>query len=121
MAAWLMDSFAGNHMTGDRSLLVNIVPVNNQVVGAGNGRGLSVHGIGSVITEDVVLSNVWYVPGLHMNLVSVDQLTTDHDLIIKMAGTVCLVTKMSDGSEVGRAHLRSDYKYEVDSLIVQQN
>ncbi|KAF8652316.1 hypothetical protein HU200_062843 [Digitaria exilis] len=108
-------------MTGDRSLLISMVQVNNQVVRLENGRVLPVRAIGSVSTEDVVLSNVWYVPGLHMNSVSVDQLTADHDLFVKMEGAVCLVTKNSDGSEVGRAHLRADYKYEVDSLIVQQN
>lgn len=120
-ATWVMDSFAVKHMTSKSDLLVDLVPVRNQVVVAENGKVLQVHGIGSVITEGLVLPNVWYVPEIRMNHVSVHQLTTDHGLEVMMAGTRCSVTKMSDGSEVGWGHLRSDYKYEVDSLIVQQN
>jgi len=76
-ADWFMASHATNHMTGDRTLISNLVPVSNQVVQAGDGEGMLVCGRGSVNTERVVLPDVWYVPGLTMNLVSVGQLTED--------------------------------------------
>ncbi|KAG2557188.1 uncharacterized protein LOC120685855 isoform X2 [Panicum virgatum] len=121
-STWLFDSCATNHMTGDLNLLTGMVPVSNKVVGTGSGKGMQVHGTGSVLTEAVVLPDVWYVPGLAARLVSVTQLTNDNpNLFIRMLGTACLVTKISDGSVIGSAHLRSDNKYEVDFLRIQQN
>jgi len=106
--------------TGDRTLISNLVPVSNQVVQAGNGAGMLVCGRGSVNTETVVLPDVWYVPGLTMNLVSVGQLTEDPDLSVSMGGGMCRISKTSDGSVLGRAPLRSR-KYVVDFLKVQRN
>uniref|UniRef100_A0A0A9C8N2 Retrovirus-related Pol polyprotein from transposon TNT 1-94-like beta-barrel domain-containing protein n=1 Tax=Arundo donax TaxID=35708 RepID=A0A0A9C8N2_ARUDO len=117
--AWFMATRASNHMTCNRSLVSNMVPVSNQVVRAGNGEGMQVCGRGSVNTEMVVLPDVWYVPELTMNLVSVGQLTDGPDLAVMMGGSGCCVSRTSDGSVVGRAHLRSDNKYEVDFLKIQ--
>ena len=119
-ADWFMASGATNHMTGDRALISNLVPVSNQVVQAGDGAGMLVCGRGSVNTETVILPDVWYVPGLTMNLVSVGQLTGDPDLSVSMGGGMCRIRKTSDGSVLGRAPLRSR-KYVVDFLKVQQN
>ena len=120
-ADWFMASHATNHMTGDRTLISNLVPVSNQVVQAGDGEGMLVCGRGSVNTERVVLPDVWYVPGLTMNLVSVGQLTEDPDLSISMGGGMCRIRRTSDGSVLGRAPLRSNRKYVVDFLKVQRN
>lgn len=119
-ADWFMASYATNHMTGDRTLISNLVPVSNQVVRAGDGEGMLVCGRGSVNTEAVVLPDVWYVPGLTMNLVSVGQLTEDPDLVVSMGGGMCRISKTSDGSVLGRAPLRSNRKYVVDFLKVQR-
>jgi hypothetical protein len=108
-------------MTGDRTLISNLVPLSNKVVKAGNGEGMQVCGTGSVNTETVVLPDVWYVPGLSMNLVSVGQLTQDHGLMVYFGGGGCRINKICDGSVMGRGHLRSDNKYEVDFLKIQMN
>ncbi|CAD6255772.1 unnamed protein product [Miscanthus lutarioriparius] len=97
------------------------VPVNNQVVEAGEGEGMKVCGKGSVNTEKVVLSDVWYVPGLIANFVSVGQLTEDHNLIVQLGGGMCRVNKKSDGSVLGRAPLRPYRKYAVDFLKIELN
>jgi hypothetical protein len=121
-ADWFIASYATNHMTGDRTLISNLVPVSNQVVQAGNGEGMQVCGRGTVITDTVVLPDVWFVPGLTTNLVSVGQLTEDPDLIVQMGGGVCRISKKSDGSVLGRAPLRSGIrKYVVEFLKVQLN
>ena len=73
-------------------------------------------------TLTVVLPDVWYVPGLTVNLVSVGQLTEDPDLSISMGGGMCRIRRTSDGSVLGRAPLRSDTKYYVvDFLKVRRN
>lgn len=41
--------------------------------------------------EAVVLPDVWYAPGLSINLVSVEQLTEDPELIIEIGGLVVRV------------------------------
>ena len=108
-------------MTGDNSLISNLVPVINQVVEAGEGKGMKVCGKGSVNTEKVVLSDVWYVPGLTMNQVSVGQLTQDPDLIVEIGCGACRISKKSDGSVLGEARLRADHKYVVDFLKIKLN
>lgn len=108
-------------MTGDQSLISDLVPVSNQVVKEGNCAGMQVCGKGSVNTETVVLPDVWYVPGLAVNLVSVGQLTEDPDLSVRIGGGACRINKVSDGSVIGRARLTSDRSYEVDLLKIQLN
>ncbi|CAD6252842.1 unnamed protein product [Miscanthus lutarioriparius] len=118
---WFIATRATNHMTGDKSLISNLVPVNNQVVEAGEGEGMKVCGKGSVNTEKVVLPDVWYVAGLTANVVSVGQLTEDHNLIVQFGGGMCRISKESDGSVLGRAPLRPDRKYAVDFLKIELN
>ncbi|CAM0145549.1 unnamed protein product [Urochloa decumbens] len=120
-AVWFIATRASDHMTGDPTLISNLVPVRNMVVKAGNGEGMQVCGTGSVNTETVVLPDVWYVPGLAMNLVSVGQLTKDRHLMVSLGGGSCRINKISDGSAIGTGHLRSDNKYEVDFLKIQLN
>ena len=108
-------------MTGDKSLISNLVPVNNQVIKAGVGAGMQLCGRGYVNTETVVLPDVWYVPGFIANFVSVGQLTEDHNLIVQLGGGMCRVNKKSDGSVLGRAPLRPDRKYAVDFLKIELN
>ncbi|GJN05126.1 hypothetical protein PR202_ga22731 [Eleusine coracana subsp. coracana] len=115
-AVWFIATRASNHMTGDLSLISDLVPLSNKVVEEGDGEGMQVCGKGSVNTETVVLPDVWYVPGLAVNLVSVGQLTDDPDLIVGFGGGACRINKASDGSVIGRARLRSDKRYEVDFL-----
>ncbi|OEL32484.1 hypothetical protein BAE44_0006497 [Dichanthelium oligosanthes] len=119
-ATWFMATAACNHMTGNRSLILDLSPVSNRVVYSGNGSPMEVCGTGSVETPTVVLHDVWYVPELTENLVSVGQLT-ELNLSIVFGGGECTISKTSDGSVVGKAHMGSDGMYAVDSLKVQLN
>ncbi|KAJ1276800.1 hypothetical protein BS78_05G243000 [Paspalum vaginatum] len=118
-ADWFVASFCTNHMTGDRTLISDMVPVSNQVVQEGDAAGMQVCGRGSVNTETVVLPDVWYVPGLNQNLVSMGQLTEYPDLVVEMGGGVCHISR--HGSVLGRAPRRSDRKYAVDFLKIELN
>ncbi|EEE52560.1 hypothetical protein OsJ_34818 [Oryza sativa Japonica Group] len=90
-------------MTRDQSVISNLKPVTGRVVGGGNGSGLQVHGSGAVNTETVAIPDVWYVPGINCNLVSVGQLC-QLGLEVSIFRGVCTVTRASDGSVVGKAH-----------------
>uniref|UniRef100_A0A0E0MI57 Retrovirus-related Pol polyprotein from transposon TNT 1-94-like beta-barrel domain-containing protein n=1 Tax=Oryza punctata TaxID=4537 RepID=A0A0E0MI57_ORYPU len=111
---WYMATTATNHMTCDQSLISNLKPVTSRVVGGGNSAGLKVHGSGAVNTEMVVIPDVWHVPGINANLISVAQLSL-LGLNISFGRGVCTVTRGSDGSVVGKAH-RSGAVYEVEFL-----
>ena len=119
-ATWFIATAACNHMTGNRSLILDLSPVSNRVVYSGNGSPMEVCGTGSVVTPTVVLRDVWYVPQLTENLVSVGQLTGLNP-IIAFGGGKCTISKTSDGSVVGKAHMGSDGIYAVESLKVQLN
>uniref|UniRef100_A0A0E0F8J4 Retrovirus-related Pol polyprotein from transposon TNT 1-94-like beta-barrel domain-containing protein n=2 Tax=Oryza TaxID=4527 RepID=A0A0E0F8J4_9ORYZ len=111
---WYIATAATNHMTRDQSVISDLKPMTGRVVGGGNGAGLQVHGSGAVNTETVVIPDVWYVPGINCNLVSVGQLC-QLGLEVSIFRGVCTVTRASDGSVVGKAH-RSGAVYEVEFL-----
>nr|BBF89705.1 hypothetical protein [Oryza sativa f. spontanea] len=113
---WYIATAATNHMTRDQSVISNLKPVTGRVVGGGNGAGLQVHGSGAVNTETVAIPDVWYVPGINCNLVSVGQLC-QLGLEVSIFRGVCTVTRASDGSVVGKAH-RSGAVYEELFAIV---
>ncbi|CAO2142780.1 unnamed protein product [Urochloa humidicola] len=119
-STWFIATAACHHMTGNQSLIPDLSPVSNQVVHSGNGSPMQVCGRGSVETATVVLPDVWYVPELTENLVSVGQLT-EHNLSIVFGGGECNISKTSDGSLVGKAHMGSDGMYTVDYLKVLVN
>jgi hypothetical protein len=78
-AAWYMDTGASNHMTGDASVFAEL---SNKVSGSvrfGDGSIVDIHGRGSVMfsTEGGrhrALTNVYWIPRLKTNIVSIGQL-----------------------------------------------
>nr|BBF89472.1 hypothetical protein [Oryza glaberrima]BBF89484.1 hypothetical protein [Oryza glaberrima] len=114
---WYMATAATNHMTRDQSLISDLKPVTGRVVSRGNGAGLKVHGSGAVNTETVAIPDVWHVPGINANLVSVPQLSL-LGLNISFDRGGCTVTRASDASVVGKAR-RSGAIYENLSGIFQ--
>lgn len=94
--AWYLDSRASNHVTGNRSLLVDVKPAeHNRIVHTVGGQSLPVKGIGSVVIqlpngEIKAIGNIMYVPGLTKNLFSVGSIT-DKGLTILFLPHVCHV------------------------------
>ncbi|KAE8695620.1 tir-nbs resistance protein [Hibiscus syriacus] len=83
---WIVDSGSSNHMTGDKQKLQNLSEYNGGrvVVTADNSR-LPITHIGKTVvtprynTNQVQLQDVYHVPGMKKNLLSVAQLTSsDH-------------------------------------------
>ena len=76
---WVLDTGASNHMTGNRVVLSHL---NDDVQGSvkfGDGSCVEICGIGSVVIEGrhqehKVLSDVYYIPKLKSNIVSLGQL-----------------------------------------------
>lgn len=80
---WIIDSGCSNHMTGDKEKLQDLSEYKGRhmVVTANNSK-LPIAHIGNTIvssqynTNDVSLQNVYHVPGMKKNLLSVAQLTS---------------------------------------------
>lgn len=75
---WFLDSGCSNHMTGEKSWFVEIDESFRHSVRLGNGSRLSVEGKGNIriIVAGIVqvVTDVYYVPNLTSNLLSIGQL-----------------------------------------------
>ncbi|CAL4985972.1 unnamed protein product [Urochloa decumbens] len=115
---WYVATGAAHHATGNPDLITNMLELENGVlyVHAADGSPMPVRGRGNVMTDAVVLPDVYYVPGLCTNLVSVGQLA-GLDYSVGFGRGTCIVSS-PDGTVVGGAHARGDGLYEVDFLRV---
>ncbi|CAN6226669.1 unnamed protein product [Urochloa humidicola] len=115
---WYVATGAAHHATGNSDLITNMMELANGglSVQAADGTSMPVCGRGNVVTDAVVLPDVYYVPGLCTNLVSVGQLA-GLDYSVGFGRGNCIVSS-PDGTVVGGAHARGDGLYEVDFLRV---
>lgn len=87
---WFLDSGCSNHMCGDRSLFSELNEGFRQVVKLGNNTKMSVAGKGNVKLQingfNHVVSNVFFIPELKNNLLSIGQLQEKGLAILIQAG-----------------------------------
>ncbi|VFQ85216.1 unnamed protein product [Cuscuta campestris] len=71
---WYLDSGCSRHMTGDASLLSNLIPYDGPRVtfGGSNDFGLT-KGLGNLVYKGLTIQAVSYVEGLNYNLLSISQ------------------------------------------------
>ena len=77
--AWVLDTGATNHMTGCRESLASLDESVRGAVRFGDGSRVEICGIGAVTiagknTDHRVLTDVYYIPSLRCNIVSLGQL-----------------------------------------------
>ncbi|GKA72930.1 retrovirus-related pol polyprotein from transposon TNT 1-94 [Tanacetum coccineum] len=87
---WYLDSGFSKHMTGDRSHLTNFVHKFLGTVKFGNDQVVKIMGYGDYHIENVIISRVYYVEGLRLNLFSVGQFC-DSDLEVAFRKHTCFV------------------------------
>ena len=77
--AWIVDSGASDHMTGESTLFSSYSPcAGNQKIKIADGSFSAVAGKGSVVlSPELSLENVLHVPKLSCNLMSVSKLAED--------------------------------------------
>ena len=86
---WIVDIGASNHMTGDASLLFDIVCIVDCPVGIPNDAVIMVQKEGLVhLSNTLILTHVLFVPNLHCNLPSVSQLTATMNCIVQFNSKV---------------------------------
>lgn len=76
---WVLDTGASNHMAGTRSALSYLDDTVRGSVRFGDGSTVKICGLGSVVVQGrqdqhKVLTNVYYIPKLKSNIISLGQL-----------------------------------------------
>jgi len=86
---WIVDSGCSNHMTGDKEKLQNLSEYKgSRVVVTTNNSKLPIAHIGNMVVSpqhgdtEVPLQNVYHVPGMRKNLLSVAQLTSSGHYVL---------------------------------------
>jgi hypothetical protein len=92
---WVLDTGASNHMTGTRSVLTQLDEGVQGTVRFGDGSQVDIHDIGSVVMEDrhkqhKVLTNVYFIPALKSNIVSLGQLEEKGFKVVLENGKMCV-------------------------------
>jgi len=98
--AWFLDSGCSNHMCGDKNAFMELVNEAKHFVKCGNNSRMTVVGTGSVrLTFNgtaFLIRNVYYVPELHKNLLSIGQLQ-ERGLSILIKNGKCSIYHQSKG------------------------
>ena len=89
---WIVDTGASIHVCCDDSLFDNCCSIHPVAVGLSNGSSLEAIKVGSVkINNDLVLTNVFYVPTFNCNLISISQLLSTRQLSILFTNLECVI------------------------------
>jgi hypothetical protein len=97
---WFLDSACCNHMTDNPHLTSAYTPLVLPTITTADGSAMTVSHVGSISTPNLSVSNVFCVPKLHLNLLSVGQLT-ELGLNLLFSSRGCLVQDSRRGRSLG--------------------
>jgi len=115
--AWELWSGSTHHATGNRAFLQNYETVDGLIIQLGDGMCMPVTGRGTVVMDTMVLPDVWFVPELKKNIVSVSQLA-ELDCNIVFKRDACYISSATDGSIIGKALLKENWMFKLEFLKV---
>jgi len=92
-STWYLDNGASNHMTGDRKKFLELDGGVTGRVRFGDGSGVQIEGKGSILFRcrdgsQWLLRDVYYIPKLRSNLVSLGQLTESGYMVVMDDGVL---------------------------------
>uniref|UniRef100_A0A2N9IU69 Integrase catalytic domain-containing protein n=1 Tax=Fagus sylvatica TaxID=28930 RepID=A0A2N9IU69_FAGSY len=99
---WFLDSACCNHMTDNPHLTSAHTPPVFPTITTADGSAMTVSHVGSISTPNLSVSDVFCVPKLHLNLLSIGQLT-ELGLNLFFSSRGCLVHDSRTGQIVGTA------------------
>jgi hypothetical protein len=117
-SSWVLDSGASFHVTSDQSRLPSTTPVTEGTsVQIADGTLYHVTHKGSLSDSNFTVPNIFFVPELSMNLLSVGQIT-DHNCFVGFDDSSCFVQDRHTGDVIGTGRRRksSPRIYILDTL-----
>jgi hypothetical protein len=122
-STWVLDSGASFHVTSDQSRLASTAPVNKGTsVQTADGTLYHVTHKGSLFNSNFIVPNIFFVPELSMDLLSVGQIT-NHNCFVGFDDSSCFVQDRHTGDVIGTGRRRksSPCLYILDTLCLPSN
>ncbi|CAH9146107.1 unnamed protein product [Cuscuta epithymum] len=96
--AWYLDTGASSHMTGDKKAFKTLDETVHGTVRFGDGSVVNIRGRGAVMFKCLtgdhrILSDVYYIPSLRSNIISLGQLDENGCRIIIEGGVLCILDR----------------------------
>ena len=92
---WILESGCSRHMTGEKSLLMNVVEKAGPIVTFGDDSKGFTTGYGNLVFGNVTIKNISLVEGLKHNLLSISQFC-DKGYIVQFKKEMCLISSRKD-------------------------
>lgn len=123
LTSWIIDAGATNHITHNMSTLINCKHIKPVRIDMPNNTYATVELAGTIIVStDLQLHNVLFIPNFHANLVSVPQLISDNNCYIVVTKQTCLFLQNSTQKMIGSARLcHGLYMMEVPVVVSDHN
>jgi hypothetical protein len=71
---FMLDSGCSNHITGIKGILQGYQEINPIEIEGASGTKMYATGKGEIVSEEMILVDVWYVKGISESLISINQL-----------------------------------------------
>lgn len=113
---WVLDSGASHHMSPHSKSFVSLSPNSSLSIITADGTPMPLVGVGSVVTPHVSISDVYYIPTLTLNLVSVSQLC-ESGYLVSFSSSTCFVQDPRSQKVIGTGR-RQGGLYVLDQLNV---
>jgi len=114
---WVLDSGTSHHMSPDSSSFTFVSPLSFIPLMTADGTSMPLASVGSVVTPHLSLPNVYFVPKLKLNLVSVGQIYDSDDYLVMFSGSFCCVQDLQSQKLIGTGR-RENGLYILDELKV---
>nr|GME05050.1 uncharacterized protein LOC109168309 [Ipomoea batatas] len=106
---WILDSGATHHIVCNHHMLTEVKKAQGMYVELPNGSKTAITHIGTVlVSNDLVLENVFYVSEFHYNLVSVSELIKSSKCKLLLYSDTCIIQDQVLGRMIGMAKLERD-------------
>jgi len=105
-SSWVLDSGASFHVTSDQSQLASTTPITEGAsVQTADGTLCYITHKGSLCDPHFTVPNIFFVPELSMDLLSVGQIT-DHNCFVGFDDSSCFVQDLRTGEVIGTGRRR---------------
>ena len=119
--SWVIDSGATHRVCNDISMFEYSVPIQNIKVTLPNGVAYPIVKVGSILlSKDIRLHNVLFVPNFRYNILSVSSFTYTLPFSMVFTRDDCIIQEPSQGKMIGKCS-RTDKLYQLEFEKISDN